>query len=96
VWSVTNKEAQELLKLSNEEFVDRINNALWQVYPKNGIIESGMQVLDQLLKDLSLESDVSKQLPPSVSTIVEGSRAAFPLNFGHAVSYVQPGVVLIG
>jgi len=93
---VTNKEAQELLKLSNEEFVDRINDALWRVYPKNGIIESGMQVLGQLLKDLSLESGISQHTPPFISTIVEGSRAAFPLNFGHAVSYAQPGVVLIG
>lgn len=34
--------------------------------------------------------------PPNVSTVVDGSRAAFPLAFGHATSYVAPCVALIG
>ncbi|XP_029172891.1 ubiquinone biosynthesis monooxygenase COQ6, mitochondrial [Nylanderia fulva] len=96
VWSVTTERAKELLKVPEEEFVDSINEALWRVYPKNGVVESGMHALRQLLGNLSLQTGVSRQLQPSVTTIVEGSRAAFPLGFGHAASYVQPGTVLIG
>lgn len=82
--------------MSEEEFVDSINAALWKIYPKDGIVESGMRALQQLLQGLSLQTGVVRQLQPSVSSILEGSRAAFPLQFGHSVSYVQAGTVLIG
>lgn len=93
---MSSEKAKELLKVSEEEFVDRINEALWRVYPKNGVIESGMHALRQLLEGFSLETGACKQLQPSVAAIVEGSRAAFPLGFGHAASYAQLGTVLIG
>ena len=96
MWSVTSERAKELLQVTEEEFVDRINEALWRDYPKDTIVESGMHTLRQLLAGLSLQTGVSRQLQPSVAAIVEGSRAAFPLGFGHAASYVQPGTVLIG
>lgn len=96
VWSLPIDEAKRLLKVSEEEFVDNINNALWKVYPKDGIVESGMKALQQLLEGLSLQTGVVRQLQPSISTISEGSRAAFPLQFGHSVSYVQTGTVLVG
>ncbi|KAF7396209.1 hypothetical protein HZH66_007071 [Vespula vulgaris] len=96
VWSLTTEEAKKLLKVPEEEFVDNINNALWKVYPKNGIVESGMKTLHQLLEGLSLQTGISRQLPPSISKIIEGSRAAFPLGFGHSASYVALGTVLVG
>ena len=96
VWSLPVEEARRLLKVSEEEFVDRINDALWKVYPKTGIVETGMRGLQQVLESLSLQTGVMRQLQPSVSAIVEGSRAAFPLQFGHSVSYVRTGTVLIG
>ncbi|XP_012285283.1 ubiquinone biosynthesis monooxygenase COQ6, mitochondrial [Orussus abietinus] len=96
VWSVTTNEAKRLLKLPEEEFVDALNNALWKVHPKNGIIESGMKALQQLLEGLSLQTGIARQLQPSVASIEEGSRAAFPLGFGHSVFYAKPGVVLVG
>lgn len=96
VWSLPTSEAKKLLKVSEEEFVDNINNALWKIYPKDGIVESGLRALQQLLQSLSLQTGISRQLPPSVSAIEEGSRAAFPLQFGHSVNYIQTGTVLIG
>ncbi|KYM76556.1 Ubiquinone biosynthesis monooxygenase COQ6 [Atta colombica] len=97
VWSVTKEKAKELLKISEEEFVDRINEALWRIYPKSSIVESGMQGFHWLLTRLALKTNaLFKQMPPSVEAIVEGSRAAFPLGFGHASSYAQSGAVLIG
>lgn len=96
VWSMTTEEARRLLELPEEEFVDSLNDALWKVYPKDGIVEGGMKGLQQLLQTLQLQTGVTRQLQPSIAGIVEGSRAAFPLGFGHAVHYVQPGVALVG
>lgn len=96
VWSVTTEEAKKLLEISEEEFVDALNDALWKVYPKNGIVESGMAAFQQLLKQFSLETGIVRQLQPSISNIIEGSRAAFPLGFGHSTNYVAKGVALIG
>lgn len=93
---MTSEKAKELMKVSEEEFVDRINEALWRIYPKSSIVESGMYGFHWLLTRLALNTSASRQMPPSVSAIVEGSRAAFPLGFGHASSYVQLGTVLVG
>ena len=96
VWSLPTDEAKRLLQVSEEEFVDNLNNALWKIYPKDGIVESGLRALQQLLESLSLQTGVVRQLQPSVSDISKGSRAAFPLQFGHSVSYAQTGTVLVG
>ena len=96
VWSTSTSEAKKLLKMSDEEFVDSLNDALWKVFPKDGIVESGMKALQQILETLSLKTGVSRQLQPSISGVVEDSRAAFPLGFGHSVYYVKPGVALVG
>ncbi|XP_008553591.1 ubiquinone biosynthesis monooxygenase COQ6, mitochondrial [Microplitis demolitor] len=96
VWSMTTKEAKRLLKIPEEEFIDELNSALWKVYPKSSIVESGMKALKQLLEQFSLQTGESRQLQPSVLKIVEESRAAFPLGFGHSTSYVANGVALVG
>ena len=93
---MTTDEAKRLLKVSEEEFVDSLNDALWKVYPKNGIVEGGMKALQQLLAGLQLQTGATRQLQPSIIDIIEGSRAAFPLGFGHATQYAKPGVVLVG
>ena len=52
---------KELLQVSEEEFVDNLNNALWKIYPKDGIVESGLRALQQLLESLSLQTGVVRQ-----------------------------------
>lgn len=37
-----------------------------------------------------------KQLPPKITAVQEKTRAAFPLTFGHASTYVSEGVAIIG
>lgn len=93
---MTTNQAKQLLKLSDEEFVDALNEALWKVYPKDSVVESGMKALQQLLQGLSMQSEIARQLQPSISGVVAGSRAAFPLGFGHATSYIANGVALVG
>lgn len=45
---------------------------------------------------LGVGSKTVKQLPPKVTGLQEKSRAAYPLTFGHASSYVSEGVALVG
>lgn len=45
---------------------------------------------------LGLGTQTVNQLPPKVTAIQEKTRAAFPLTFGHASSYVSEGVAIIG
>lgn len=96
VWSVPSKEAKRLLKVTDEEFVDALNDALWKVYPKDGIVEGGMKALEQLLEQFSLKTGITRQLQPSITNIIDGTRASFPLGFGHATSYVANSVALVG
>jgi ubiquinone biosynthesis monooxygenase Coq6 len=82
--------------MSEEEFTDNLNNAFWKVYPKHELVKCGMKAFQTFLESLQLKNDSLRQLPPSIDSIVNKSRAVFPLGFGHAVHYVQPGVVLVG
>jgi len=53
-------------------------------------------VIKTVERVFSLSSNKIQQLPPKVEKVQEGSRAAFPLGFGHASSYVCGGAALIG
>lgn len=96
VWSVWQDEAKRLLKLTEEEFVDALNDALWKQYPRSGSVDACMSWLGSCLRRAGLPDGAARQLPPSVQTVAANSRAAFPLGFGHSTRYVAPGVALIG
>ncbi|CAG9789259.1 unnamed protein product [Diatraea saccharalis] len=96
VWSMWQDDAKRLLKLTEEEFVDAINDALWKQYPRSKGVEACMSWMSSWLKRAGLPDGASRQLPPSVRSIAVGSRAAFPLGFGHSVRYIAPGVALVG
>ncbi|KDR03814.1 Ubiquinone biosynthesis monooxygenase COQ6, partial [Zootermopsis nevadensis] len=96
VWSTSIEHAKELLSFSNERFVDSLNDALWKKLPRDKIVDVATQRFNGLLESLFERSSTVQQLHPSVSSVVEGSRAAFPLGFGHATRYVGKGVALVG
>ncbi|KAG8192275.1 hypothetical protein JTE90_002101 [Oedothorax gibbosus] len=96
VWTVSNPMCEKLLKMTDEQFVDSLNTALWDDESKNTFVESAISNLRSLLSNLSAEQSSVRQLPPSILSIEEKSRAAFPLGLGHATEYVSKGVALIG
>ncbi|KAJ4436626.1 hypothetical protein ANN_16757 [Periplaneta americana] len=96
VWSTSIQQAKELLRLSDESFVDALNDALWKKYPRDKVVDIATQKLNEILESMFLSSNAVRQLHPSIASVEEGSRAAFPLGFGHSTRYVSKGVVLVG
>ncbi|CAG2061865.1 unnamed protein product, partial [Timema podura] len=88
VWSINSDEARRLLGLTNECFVDALNEALWKQYPRHPVVDTATRRLDSILDSLMLRSSAVRQLQPSVAEIEPDSRAAFPLAFGHSTRYV--------
>lgn len=93
VWSTSVEHAKELLRLEPESFVDALNEAFVKSYKSNAVVEKLIKTIEGAL---ALNKNKFQQLPPKVQKLQEGSRAAFPLGFGHASSYVCGGAALIG
>ncbi|KAG7177473.1 Ubiquinone biosynthesis monooxygenase COQ6-like 2, partial [Homarus americanus] len=97
VWSTTKEQAQKLHQLTDEEFTDALNRAIWDESSSNEIIRTVHERWMTLLETIAPRSGAAvRQLPPSVCAIVPGTRGSFPLGLGHAVHYVAPRVALIG
>jgi ubiquinone biosynthesis monooxygenase Coq6 len=96
VWSTNAEEAKRLVKLPEDQFVDAINDALWKVYPKSGLVNQAMQTFDNLIRFCNLPSSSVTQCPPKILGCDVNSRAMFPLGLGHATNYVGKGVALVG
>jgi len=96
VWSTTQKEAKILMNLPDESFVDAINKSLSSRPIHDPIVEKSANLLEGLMRFLNLPTRHPEINPPIVMDIEKGSRASFPLGFGHAVNYVAPRVALVG
>lgn len=92
VWSTEVDIVKSLIKMSENEFIDAVNHAFVQKFPKQAFINEAMRGLASILG----QDHTTRQLPPKVHKIYHNSRAAFPLGFGHASTYVRQGVALIG
>lgn len=92
VWSTSIEHAKELLKMTPNDFVNALNEAFVKQYPSNPFVTNILKTVDKLLSN----GNKIQQLPPTVTNVQENSRAAFPLGFGHASSYVCSGAVLVG
>jgi len=102
VWSTQKSHAKALLKMNPEDFTDALNSSLWtdgQISMPEWIRDLE-QACTKIVRNAGASINSSgyspKQLPPSISQVVDGSRAAFPLGLGHAVQYTGPRVALLG
>jgi ubiquinone biosynthesis monooxygenase Coq6 len=93
VWSTSVEHAKELLRMEPEAFVDALNDAYLKSYKSNAFVANVMRTVEEVL---ALNKNKIQQLPPKVVKLQDKSRAAFPLGFGHASSYVCGGAALIG
>ncbi|XP_019880267.2 ubiquinone biosynthesis monooxygenase COQ6, mitochondrial [Aethina tumida] len=96
VWSTTPQHAKHLLQLTDDEFVEALNESLWKSFKTNSIVEQVTHGFSNFWRALNCPSDIMRQLPPKICGCQEKSRAAFPLGFGHASNYIGKGVVLVG
>ncbi|XP_064105628.1 LOW QUALITY PROTEIN: ubiquinone biosynthesis monooxygenase COQ6, mitochondrial-like [Macrobrachium nipponense] len=97
VWSTTKEQAKSLLRLSEEDFTDALNRAIWDESASDPVVQKIHERWMNLLNTVAPgQGSDYRQLPPGIGGIVSNSRGAFPLGLGHAVHYVRPRVVLIG
>jgi len=95
VWTTSPEKCDELLALKDDEFVDQLNEALWSEEGQSSLTNKAIFTVDSFLSKI-LPSTSAVQLPPTVTGLQPKSRAAFPLGFGHAHTYVKPRAALIG
>jgi ubiquinone biosynthesis monooxygenase Coq6 len=93
VWSTSPEHAKELIKMEPERFVDALNEAYVKSYTSNTVVDNVMKTVEGIL---ALNKNKIQQFPPKVVKVQDGSRAGFPLGFGHASAYVCGGAALIG
>lgn len=96
VWSTSHQQAEELLEMDEESFVDAINSAFWSNENQSKLIETAGSVFRGALSAIMPSAGSPRQLPPSVAGIGPKSRAMFPLGMGHASDYIRHRVALIG
>jgi len=89
VWSCKSNIANELMTLSDEEFVARANNAL----QKKAVVPPAVAAMETVSDYMGL-----LEYPPQTPLIteIEGPRAKFPLGFSNSARYIGPRTALLG
>lgn len=96
VWTTTPDQAKHFLQISEESFVDAVNDAFWHDRDKNLLADKALDALSTVLQNVVPGGTAIRQLPPTVIGVENASRACFPLHLVHASHYVRPRVALIG
>nr|XP_018904000.1 PREDICTED: ubiquinone biosynthesis monooxygenase COQ6, mitochondrial isoform X1 [Bemisia tabaci] len=97
VWSTTIEKAKSLLKLPEDSFVDALNTAFTEKFKGSSPIDYSSDLMKKALDFLQFTpSGDSIVSPPFVKNVLQGSRAAFPLSFGHSENYVGNQTALVG
>ncbi|EPB69375.1 ubiquinone biosynthesis monooxygenase COQ6 [Ancylostoma ceylanicum] len=94
VWTTSTEDAQRLLSLTKDEFVDELNHSMFTEEDQNDCVNKSLFMLSKLPL-ISKEIGPTPQ-PPHVVSLQGDSRASFPLGFGHSHTYVHTRAVLIG
>uniref|UniRef100_A0A0R3Q4V3 FAD_binding_3 domain-containing protein n=1 Tax=Brugia timori TaxID=42155 RepID=A0A0R3Q4V3_9BILA len=95
-WSTSAEHAEELLSLPPEKFVDELNEFLTTDIHQDSVTNQFLSLTEQILKGVFSVSEKPRLTFPTVISLYEGTRAGFPLAFGHSYSYVIPRAALIG
>lgn len=96
VWSTSPSHAKELVAMSEEDFVDAVNDAFWHDDKKDPIAQNMGKSLEMFLDRIVPGGTSMRQLPPTISGVDEGSRAKFPLGLNLSSHYIRQRVALIG
>ncbi|XP_075964261.1 ubiquinone biosynthesis monooxygenase COQ6, mitochondrial [Anarhichas minor] len=96
VWSTSHRQAEELLQLDEESFVDAVNSAFWSNENQSELIETAGSLFRSTLSAIMPSAGSPRQLPPSVAGVGPKTRVMFPLGTGHAAEYIRHRVALIG
>ena len=97
IWTTTSENAKHLKQLSEDSFIDAVNDAFWHERDRSSVAVSAGGILDSVLSNiLPGGSYGSRQLPPTIVGIATNSRASFPLGLVHSSSYACPRVAFIG
>ncbi|XP_075680789.1 ubiquinone biosynthesis protein COQ6, mitochondrial [Dermatophagoides pteronyssinus] len=84
VLSVPKQSVQDWMKLSDQEFVSRLNNEIIRE-PK---IQNPLDKLASTFNVRQLYGNAQIRSPPTIRSMVAGSRAAFPLGFGTTIPFM--------
>ena len=89
IWSCKTNVAKELDALNDEEFVDRVNNAL----QRPSSISSAVAAIENIFQQVGFKDE-----PPATPTLTKliGKRASYPLGFMASSRIVAPRTVIIG
>ena len=93
-YSLSNPKTQNII--SSEDYSFFVLSFQWQEPVEDQLVNTISNTVGRFLDTVKVESRKEDVIPPTVSGVVEGSTASFPVGFGHAVRYVAPGVVLLG
>jgi ubiquinone biosynthesis monooxygenase Coq6 len=100
IWTTTPEHAKELAALPTESFVDAVNSAFTSDKYKDSVVQSAELLFESIVSSLGLRRgdrlEQQLRLPPTVISVVDESRASFPLSLCHATHYVSDRVALIG
>ncbi|KJH53396.1 putative ubiquinone biosynthesis monooxygenase COQ6 [Dictyocaulus viviparus] len=94
VWSTSTDEAQRLLALSKDQFVDKLNRCMFSDEDQIDCVNKTLFAFSKM--PLIGKSSGPVLQPPYVVSLQEDTRAAFPLGFAHSHAYVGVRCALIG
>lgn len=95
-WTTSTSEAKHLLELPNEEFVKELNGALVDRSGHNQIINGPLDCFSSLLNLIPFLESSNNFLFPTILSLPNNDRAAFPLTLIHAHDYIGNRLALIG